>query len=119
MLRQQVFAALGPMTEAQIAAAKGIKYLVGRAKKGGKFIHLTAEQVQAYLSRPEGEEAEFEVVEMWEKPPSTPAYTDLLDRALDKAAQPMTVDANLNVTVTDLLAKLDAGRKRAAERRGK
>ena len=105
------------MTEAQIAAAKGIKYLVGRAKKGGKFIHLTAEQVQAYLSRPEGEEAEFEVVEMWEKPPSTPAFADLMDRALDKAAQPVQVAGDVNVTV-DVVERLTKARKRLNEAKG-
>lgn len=110
-LRQRVFEAMTPMVDAQIAAAQGVKYLVGRAKKGGKFIHLTAEQVQAYLDRPEGEEPEFEVVEMWEKVPSTQAFTDLLDRTLDKAAQPVKVEGDVNLNLK-LEERLQSGRKR-------
>lgn len=110
-LRRMVFAEMEPMTMAQIAAAKGVKYLVGRARKGGKFKHLTEPQVKAILS---GEDSEFEVLELWEKLPNVQAYTDLMDRALDKAAQPMKVDGDLNLNV-NLADRLEAGRRRLAK----
>ena len=92
-----MFEALYPMTDAQIAAAQGLKYMVGRAKKGGKFKHLTAEQVKAHL---EGQESEFEVIELWEKLPSTQAFSDLMDRAMDKAAQPVALEHSGNIEVS-------------------
>lgn len=84
------------MVEAQIAAAQGIKYLVGRAKQGGKFKHLTAEQVQSILS---GEDSEYEVLELWEKIPSPQAFKELMDQAIDKAPQHVAVDGNLEGTL--------------------
>lgn len=109
-LRAQVFAELAPMIYAQIEAAKGIKYLMAREKKGGKFVPVTEGMAKAIA---EGTDTKHELMEVWEKPPSTHAFADLMDRSLDKAAQPVSLDAN--VTVTDLLAKLDAGRRRVAE----
>lgn len=96
-LREMVKASLRPMVEAQIAAATGVKYLVGRARKGGKFKHLTAEQVQAILS---GEDSEYEVLELWEKPPSTQAFQDLLDRTLDRPSQHVAVDGAAKIEIS-------------------
>ncbi len=81
-LRQMVIDELGPMTQAQIANAKGIKYLVTRDKTG-KFVRVTAAMAGAFKGD--------EIVEVWEKDPATPAYTDLLNRALDKPAEQMKV----------------------------
>ena len=78
-LRQIVSKHMEEMTEAQIAAAKGLKYLVCRSKKGGKFEPVTREQVDAGLF-----EREDVIIEVWDKQPSTPAFTDLMNRALDK-----------------------------------
>ena len=99
------------MTEAQIAAAKGIKYLMARLKRGGKFVPVTEELAKSIV---EGADTEHELMEVWEKPPSTQAFADLMDRAMDKAAQPMQVSGDLNVTV-DVVEKLAEARKRLNE----
>lgn len=80
-LRQIVLEHMREMTEAQIANAKGIKYLVVRDKKTGKFVRVTEAMAKEKLGQHE------EIVEVWEKEPSTPSYTDLMNRTLDKPAE--------------------------------
>jgi hypothetical protein len=80
-LRQIVLREMDALTAAQIAHAKGLKYLVARHKSTGKFEKLTEEQTKAILA---GEESEHIVIEVWEKDPSVQAFTDLMNRALDK-----------------------------------
>ena len=84
-----VAAAQDEMVPAQIEAAKGIKYLVAREKKSGKFKHLTKEQAEAILR---GQDTEHTIVEEWEKPPSTHAWADLADRVLGKAKNTVEMD---------------------------
>lgn len=110
VVREMVFKQLGPMVSAQVANAVGIKYLVTRDKKSGKFIRVTEAMAKAKLASNE------EIIEVWEKDPSTPAFTDLMNRALDKPAeQPQ------QITLTGALelvpARLMAARKRLAESR--
>ena len=82
-VRQMVIAKLTPLLEAQFANACGLKYLVVRDKRTGKFIRVT----EAMARQLEGKaEAEHESVEIWEKDPSVQAFTDLMNRALDKPA---------------------------------
>lgn len=107
-LRQKVIAELGPMLDAQINNAKGIKYLVVRDKKGGKFIRVTEAMAKAKAGDTE------ETIEVWEKDPSIQAFTDLMNRALDKPMeQPQTHNVNLPGTEA-LLARMIAARKRAS-----
>lgn len=107
LVRELVYAALAPMVEAQIANAKGISYLVTRDKKTGKFIRVGA--AMAKLAKKE------ETIEVWEKDPSVNAFADLLNRALDK---PKEQEQEIKLTGdADLVAKLIAGRKRAAASR--
>lgn len=108
-LRQMVTEHMRPMTEAQIANASGLKYLVARQRKGGKFVHLTAELAEAIIS---GEETEYEAIEVWEKLPNVQAYTDLMNRALDKPAESVNLEANLNISVTERAQRVLAARKR-------
>jgi len=84
-VRQMVIARLGPLVEAQIANAEGIKYLVTRDEKTGKFI-----RVGAAMAGNAGERT----IEVWEKDPAIQAFTDLLNRALDKPKE------QVDVTVT-------------------
>lgn len=79
-VRQRVTQQLGPLIDAQIANANGLKYLVTRDKKTGKFIRVT----QAMARVKQGDKDE--IIEVWEKDPSVQAFTDLLNRALDKPA---------------------------------
>lgn len=78
LVRAHVTEALRPLLEAQIANAIGLKYLVTRHKTSGKFIRVTEAMARVKLGKDE------EIIEVWEKDPSVQAFTDLLNRALDK-----------------------------------
>jgi hypothetical protein len=84
-VRQMVTAALKPLVEAQIANATGLKYLVTRDAKTGKFIRVGEAMAKA---------SSEETIEIWEKEPSVQAFTDLLNRALDK---PKEQEQDLNI----------------------
>jgi len=77
-LRQLVLAQMADLAAAQLANAKGLKYLVTRDKKTGKFIRVGEAMA--------GNQTE-ETIEVWEKDPSVQAFTDLMNRALDKPAE--------------------------------
>lgn len=103
MLRELVKESLRPMTEAQIANASGLKFLVLREKKSGKFIKR--------ITDVEGEitlDPEKEIVEVWAKDPSVQAFTDLLNRTLDKPVE--TVQAT--VTLSSLDERIKSARQR-------
>lgn len=85
--RELVARDLVPMIEAQIANAKGIKYLVIRNKKTGKFIRVTEAMARLKSEEPGQGESLFETVEVWEKDPCIQAFTDLANRAMDKPAE--------------------------------
>jgi hypothetical protein len=96
------------MAEAQIAAAKGTKYLVYRNKLGGEFRAVTKAMIDEGIL-----EKENVTIEVWDKQPSTPAFTDLMNRALDK---PKEQEQEVKITgEAELLALLIDGRKRVAE----
>lgn len=82
-MRQQVIAKLLPLLEAQFANAQGIKYLVTRDKRSGKFTRVT----EAMAGSLQGDE----VIEVWEKDPSVHAFQQLIEQALDKPAQHVAV----------------------------
>lgn len=90
--REKVKEHLESMLEAQVANAKGIKYFVVRRKKGGKFTRVTRAMAEAR----KGVEPDEEIIEVWEKDPSTHAFSELLNRAYGKAKEP---ERTLNVTV--------------------
>ena len=98
-VRVTVTAALQPLLEAQIANARGLSYLVTRDKKTGKFIRVT--EAMAKVKQGDSEEH----IEVWEKDPSVMAFTDLMNRAIDKPKeQPQEVAMTLS---DELLTKLD------------
>lgn len=108
VLRSKVFAEIGPLVDAQIANAKGLKYLVVRDKKTGKFLRVA--EGTAKLATGE------ELIEIWEKDPSIHAFTDLMNRAIDKPAEHVELDANVTTTV-NIAERLAAGRARVAAAR--
>ncbi len=80
-LRQIVIDNLQRLVDAQLSNATGIKYLVARHKKSGKFVRLTQDLTDKIL---DGQDDAHDSVEMWTKDPNVSAFTDLLNRALDK-----------------------------------
>lgn len=109
-LRVLVAEHMDDMTLAQIKAAKGTNYLVTRMKQGGKFEVVTKEMIDAGLLK-----REDVTIEVWEKQPSTQAYTDLMNRALDKPKeQPQEIQVTGTLNIENRLA---AGRQRLAKDR--
>jgi hypothetical protein len=109
MLREKVAEHMGPLVEAQVANARGLKYLVARDTKTGKFERISQRELEAILS---GKDSKRYAIEVWEKDPSVQAFTDLMNRTLDKP----TEHVEMNVSSDDeRMAKLMAGRKRAAK----
>ena len=86
-LRELVWAKMDAMIAAQVDNAAGIKYLVVREKKTGKFVRVTESMAKVKLGDAE------EVVEVWEKDPNVYAFTDLMNRTIEKPTE--TVDANV------------------------
>lgn len=84
LVRQMVIANLKPMIDAQVANSQGLKYLVVRDKRTGKFVRVTEAMARQLEGKPE---AEHESIEIWEKDPSVQAFTDLMNRALDRPAE--------------------------------
>lgn len=74
-VRKTITAHLPALVDAQVANAKGLQYLVYRDKQTGKF-----ERVRSL----EDVDQDAEVIEVWEKDPSVQAFTDLLNRAIDR-----------------------------------
>ena len=100
------------LVDAQLSNAKGIKYLVGRQKNSGKFVRLNQEQVEAALS---GEDGEYVQLEVWEKDPSVQAFTDLLNRALDKPKEQVQ-ELSISGALEIVPARLASARKRLAQK---
>ncbi len=68
--------------DAQMAQALGTKHAVARDLKTGKFIPLDDEKVKLMLQCGQADQ-----IELWDRPPSTPAFIALADRAIDKPTE--------------------------------
>jgi hypothetical protein len=80
-LRQNVFAQMDELVAAQLEHAKGIKHMILRGPDG-QFIRATdVKQIDAALAI--GESAYY----LFTKDPSVQAFTDLMNRALDKPVE--------------------------------
>lgn len=110
-LRQIVLREMDALVSAQIAHARGLKYLVVRNAKTGKFERVSKERMQALLEA--GDTEQLERIEVWDKDPSVQAFTDLMNRALDK---PKEQEQELKLTgeVSVILQRLTNARKRTA-----
>ncbi len=94
-LRQVVLKHMDSMVASQVAHAKGLSYLVGR-DKAGKFKKLTSTEAEKALAG----ESDYTTVEVWEKDPSVQAFTDLMNRALDKPKeQDQDINANVSLSI--------------------
>jgi len=112
VLREETRQIIAPHLErlllAQIAHAEGLKYLVTRDKKTGKFIRVTETMARRKQDDAENEET----IEVWEKDPSTQAFTDLLNRLLDKPKEQeqeikLTGEVTLGEKIARARARLD------------
>jgi len=93
VLRAKVMAEMIPLVEAQIDNAKGIKYLVVREKKTGKFVRVTESMAKVKLGDSE------ETVEVYEKDPNVLAFTDLMNRTIDKPTETVKNEGELKVRI--------------------
>lgn len=110
-VRQQVTAQLRPLVNAQIANALGLKYLVTRDKKTGKFVRVTEAMARVKQHSTE------ETIEVWEKDPSVHAFTDLLNRALDKPTEHHELVADVTLEERKRRLRTALTRVRADEER--
>lgn len=93
-----------PLVAAQIANGSGIKYLVTRHKKTGKFIRVTEAMARHKEQTAESDETE-ETIEVWEKDPNVHAFTELMNRLLDLPGRPLQkVELSGKVTLEALVA---------------
>lgn len=110
LLREQFVKDLPDFYLAQKAQALGTKYLVTRDPKTGKFVPLDEAATKLMLDCGQGH-----AIEVWDRPPSTPAFVSLWDRALDKPSEhiELTGEDGGPVKYIDVLQR---SRKRAADR---
>ena len=107
-LRELVYRDLDLLIEAQIRAALGVRHFVLR-KPNGKFKRVThPATITRILNAPEGK---YEYHDIWVRDPSTQAFRDLMDRALDKPAEHIAVTVNEDEKHIALLRR---GRERNA-----
>ena len=105
-LQELVAKAWDPMILAQIEQAKGIRYLVVRQTSTGKFLRV-AQHAAARLN------PDDEIIEVWEKDPSTQAFTGLSDRTIDKPQEP---PQEVTVNLQAIGIRLDEAREAARQR---
>lgn len=91
VLRAMVTAEMRPMVDAQISNAKGLRYLVVREKASGKFVRVAAARAKVNSGE--------EIIEVWEKDPCVQAFTDLMNRTIDKPAETLNADVDHKVEI--------------------
>ncbi len=96
LLRNMVIERLQPLVDAQMSNAMGLKYMVLRDKKTGKFVRLGKDALEKLVSQ---DQESLEQVEIWEKDPNVTAFTDLLNRAIDKPIEPVEVEHSGGISV--------------------
>lgn len=111
-LREVVIRHMDKLLRAQIAHAQGIGHLFTR-DKNGKFTRIEDEQAAERLLT-EGTEGEDYYIFM--KDPSVPAFTDLMNRALDKPAeQEQTINITGQIDFVTVLKERHAKRLKSSE----
>lgn len=105
-LRQIVLKHMDEMVAAQVHAAKGLTVAVMRRRDG------TFRRIESPEDFDKAVESGAKI-DVHTLAPSTQAFTDLMNRSLDKPAE-QTLAIDLTITET-LSTKVDAARKRAAQ----
>lgn len=89
-LRQIILEEMRGMTRSQIHAAMGINHFMLRDKETGQWKRVTNwREIQDALNDPAA--AEGSTYWIYTKDPSTQAYTDLMNRALGKPSEEVTL----------------------------
>jgi hypothetical protein len=85
---------LQPLLDAQINNAEGLKHLMMRDPKTGKFERITgdAKQIDKALKSKNA-------CWIYTKDPNVAAFTDLLNRAIDKPAEHVQVEGGGSITI--------------------
>jgi hypothetical protein len=110
-LRQIVLRDMERLVKAQMDSAVGIHHFILRDPKTGKFERVTDEDRIVEALNAEGAE-EGKTYYIHTKDPSTQAFTDLMNRALDK---PKEQEQEIKVSGSvDIVSRLLAARKRLA-----
>jgi len=102
-LRQIVLREMDSLVAAQMAQAKGLSYMVVRDKATGKFLRVAEDQAKNL-------KPDEQVIEIWEKDPSVQAFTDLMNRALDK---PKDQEQEVKVAVVSQMSDEELAAKAA------
>lgn len=107
-LRAIILQEMHAMTRSQVHAAIGINHFMLRDKATGQWKRLTNwREIEAALNDPDA--IDGSTYWIYTKDPSTQAYTDLMNRALDK---PKEQEVELHVSGDEaLIAALQHGRK--------
>jgi hypothetical protein len=112
-LRQIVLREMDALVAAQLHNAKGLHHFFLKDQRG-KFVQITDPKlIEAALNS--GEEGRYYWIHT--KDPSVQAFTDLMNRALDKPAeQKQEIDLNVSGEL-NLVDRLQAARKRLSDAR--
>jgi hypothetical protein len=93
-VRQYVTEHLEPLLAAQVDNAVGIKHFMMRDPKTGKFERITgdAKQIDKALKTKNA-------FWIYTKDPNVPAFTDLMNRAIDKPAEHIQIEDAGSITI--------------------
>jgi hypothetical protein len=95
-LRQIVTREMEAMTKAQIANAKGIQHFFLRDEKTKQFMRIEdPKAIETALNC--GDEGSYYWI--FTKDPSVQAFTDLMNRALDKPSEQVQIQQDINVHI--------------------
>lgn len=112
LLRAEVAKHMSPLVKAQVANALGLSYMVLRDRITGKFVRLDQDAVKKLV---DDDDQSLERVEIWQKDPSVQAFTDLMNRTLDK---PKEQEQEIKISGTIAIEeRLHAARKRLADKK--
>ena len=94
LVRRMMTARLERLVEAQMDNAEGIRHLMRRDPKTGQFVRVTgdAREIDKALKTKNA-------VWIYTKDPSVQAYTDLLNRAIDKPAEHVQIAGEGSITI--------------------
>lgn len=94
LVRKAITAHLPELIDAQVANATGLKYLVARDPESGKFERIGPEGVRDGVT-----------IEVWQKDPNVQAFSDLVNRAIDKPKE-QAQEIQMTMTLEERKANL-------------